>query len=128
MTVDLAPGVESWPAIEPVRGRERGNHRPALIVASAGCLDAVTTLVIVLPITTTDRGWQNHVRVEGPRGLDRPSLIMTEEPGRCRVTGSREWPAKSRSTASPKRAHGWATSLTSDQHGLRWDGDLSIRR
>ena len=51
-----------------------------LIVASAGYLDAVTTLVIVLPITTTDRGWPNHVRVEGPSGLDRPSWVMTEQP------------------------------------------------
>ena len=51
-----------------------------LIVASAGYLDALTTLVIVLPITTTEREWPNHVRVEGPSGLDRPSWVMTEQP------------------------------------------------
>lgn len=61
-----------------------------LIVASAGYVDAVTTLVIVLPITTTDSGWPNHVRVEGPSGLDRPSWVMTEQPrtsARDRLTG-----------------------------------------
>ncbi len=61
-----------------------------LIIASAGCLDAVTTLVIVLPITTVDRGWPNHVPVEGPSGLDRPSWVMTEQPrtlSRNRLTG-----------------------------------------
>lgn len=51
-----------------------------LVVASAGYLDAVTTLVIALPITTTGRGWPNHIRVDGPSGLDRPSWIMTEQP------------------------------------------------
>ncbi|MDR6866915.1 mRNA interferase MazF [Microbacterium resistens] len=51
-----------------------------LIVASVGYLDAVTTLAIAMPITTVDRGWPNHVRVDGPSGLDRPSWIMTEQP------------------------------------------------
>lgn len=77
---ELAPGVIAWAALEPVRGREQGGHRPVLVIASAGYLDAVTTLVIALPITTTDRGWPNHVFVDGPSGLDRPSWIMTEQP------------------------------------------------
>lgn len=87
---DLAPGAVAWAALEPVRGREQGGHRPVLIVASQGYLDAVTTLVIALPITTVDRGWPNHVRVDGPSGLDRPSWIMTEQPrtlSRDRLTG-----------------------------------------
>ena len=77
---ELAPGVIAWASLEPVRGREQGGHRPVLVIASAGYLDAVTTLAIVLPITTTDRGWPNHVRVDGRSGLDRPSWIMTEQP------------------------------------------------
>ena len=78
--LEIAPGVIAWAALEPVRGREQGGHRPVLVVASAGYLDAVTPVVIVLPITTTDRGWPNHIRVDGPGGLDRPSWIMTEQP------------------------------------------------
>lgn len=61
-----------------------------LVVASSGYLDAVTTLVIALPITTTDRGWPNHVPVDGPSGLDRASWVMTEQPRtltRDRFTG-----------------------------------------
>jgi mRNA interferase MazF len=88
--LDLAPGVIVWASLEPVRGREQGGHRPALVIASAGYLDAVTTLAVILPITTTDRGWPNHVRVDGPSGLDRPSWIMTEQPrtlSRDRFTG-----------------------------------------
>lgn len=78
--LDLTPGAVAWASLEPVRGREQGGHRPVLIVASAGYLDAVTTLVIALPITTTDRGWLNHIRVDGPSGLSQPSWIMTEQP------------------------------------------------
>ncbi|TQK17937.1 mRNA interferase MazF [Microbacterium sp. SLBN-154] len=88
--MELAPGVVAWAALEPVRGREQGGHRPVMIVSSSGYLDAVTTLVIALPITTTDRGWPNHVRVDGTSGLDRPSWIMTEQPrtlSRDRLTG-----------------------------------------
>jgi mRNA interferase MazF len=35
-------------------------------------------------------GWPNHIRVDGPSGLDRPSWIMTEQPrtlSRDRITG-----------------------------------------
>ena len=86
----LAPGTVAWTALEPVRGREQGGQRPVLIVASAGYLDAVTTLVIALPITTVDRGWPNHVQIDGPSGLDRPSWVITEQPrtlSRDRLTG-----------------------------------------
>lgn len=88
---DLAPGAIVWLSLEPVRGREQGGHRPALVVASSGYLDAVTTLAIVLPITSTDRGWPNHIPIDGPSGLDRPSWIMTEQPrtvSRDRITST----------------------------------------
>lgn len=88
--LDLAPGVVAWATLEPVRGREQGGHRPVLVIASNGYLDAVTTLVIVLPLSTVDRGWPNHIRVDGPIGLDQPSWIMTEQPrtlSRDRITG-----------------------------------------
>lgn len=88
--LELAPGVIAWATLEPVRGREQGGHRPVLVIASVGYLDAVETLVIVLPISTTDRGWPNHIAVDGPSGLDRPSSIMSEQPrtlSRDRITG-----------------------------------------
>lgn len=75
-TPSLCSEFRGRASLEPVRGREQGGHRPVLVVASAGYLDAVTTLVIVLPITTTDRRWPNYVRVEGPSELDRPSWVM----------------------------------------------------
>jgi mRNA interferase MazF len=88
--LDLAPGVVAWATLEPVRGREQGGHRPVLVIASTGYLDAVKTLVIVLPISTVDRGWPNHIAIDGPSGLDRPSWIMSEQPrtlSRDQITG-----------------------------------------
>ena len=88
--LDLAPGVVAWATLEPVRGREQGGRRPVLVIASTGYLDAVATLVIVLPISTVDRGWPNHIVIDGPSGLDRPSWIMSEQPrtlSRDRITG-----------------------------------------
>jgi mRNA interferase MazF len=88
--LDLAPGVVAWASLEPTRGREQSGHRPVLVIASDGYLDAVTTLVIALPITSVDRGWPNHVPIVGPSGLDRPSWVMTEQPrtlARERLTG-----------------------------------------
>ncbi|WP_206447515.1 type II toxin-antitoxin system PemK/MazF family toxin [Agrococcus sp. KRD186] len=87
--IELTPGTVSWVTLDPVRGREQGGHRPVLVVASAGYLDAVTTLVVVLPITSVDRGWPNHIPVDGPSGLRAPSWIMTEQPrtlSRDRIT------------------------------------------
>lgn len=77
-------------ALEPIRGRGQGGHCPVLIVASDGYLVALTTLVIVLPTTTTDCGWPNQVRVEGPSGPDRSSWLVTEQLrtlSRDRLTG-----------------------------------------
>lgn len=88
--LDLAPGVVAWASLEPVRGREQGGHRPVLVIASTGYLDAVTTLAVVLPITSIFRGWPNHIAVDGPSGLERPSWIMTEQLrtlSRDRLTG-----------------------------------------
>ena len=88
--LDLAPGVVVWATLEPVRGREQGGHRPALVVASTGYLGAVTMLVIVLPISAADRGWPNHIAIDGPSALDRPSWIMSEQPRTLscdRITG-----------------------------------------
>jgi mRNA interferase MazF len=43
-------------------------------------LDVVTHLVVIAPVTTTDRHWPNHVPLRGSHGLDRPSWAMTEQP------------------------------------------------
>jgi len=70
-----------WLDLEKVKGREQGGHRPALVIASNAYLATATTLAIVLPVTTVDRGWPNHIPLRGKAvGLDQPSFAMTEQP------------------------------------------------
>lgn len=75
----LVRGAVAWADLSPVRGREKAGRRPCLVVASRGYLATVTTLVIVIPVTTVDRGWPNHVLLRGSPGLDRRSWAMTEQ-------------------------------------------------
>lgn len=76
---ELRQGDVRWAQLAPVRGREQGGHRPVLVVAGAGYLRTVTTLVIAVPVTTTHRGWPNHVELTGLTGLDARSWAMTEQ-------------------------------------------------
>ncbi|MBO9577883.1 MAG: type II toxin-antitoxin system PemK/MazF family toxin [Microbacteriaceae bacterium] len=66
--------------LSPVLGREQSGRRPLLVVASDLFLEQADSLAIVVPATTTDRGWPNHVPLEGEQsGLDRPTFAMTEQ-------------------------------------------------
>jgi mRNA interferase MazF len=56
-----------------------GGHRPVVVVAGEGYLDAVTTLALIVPVTTVDRGWPNHIQLTGTVGLESPSWAMTEQ-------------------------------------------------
>jgi mRNA interferase MazF len=75
----LAPGDVVWAAPDPtVVGREQSGRRPALVVSGNDYLDVVESLVIVVPITSVDRGWPNHIRVLGS-DLAEASWAMTEQ-------------------------------------------------
>ncbi|GGH42177.1 type II toxin-antitoxin system PemK/MazF family toxin [Microbacterium album] len=76
---ELLPGRVVWGDLDPVEGREQGGRRPLLVVSSQDHLDTVTLLVTVVPITSRDRGWSNHVRIEPAVGLPRESFAMTEQ-------------------------------------------------
>jgi mRNA interferase MazF len=70
-----------WVDFSHARGREQGGTRPALVVSSIGYLANVPDLVIVVPLTTVNRGWPHHVLIEGAgANLARPSYAMTEQP------------------------------------------------
>lgn len=73
-------GAVLWAELDPARGRGQAGRRPVLVVASDGYLAVVETLTIVVPVTTVDRGWPNHVALRGPTGLQQPSWAMTEQP------------------------------------------------
>ncbi|MGW8592415.1 type II toxin-antitoxin system PemK/MazF family toxin [Dietzia sp. NPDC055877] len=75
---DPEPGDVVWVTLDPTVGREQSGRRPAMVVSSRGHLSIADTLVIVVPVTSVDRKWSNHVRLRGdvpPRG----SWAMTEQ-------------------------------------------------
>ncbi|RYJ05064.1 MAG: type II toxin-antitoxin system PemK/MazF family toxin [Actinomycetales bacterium] len=78
---DLCCGQVVWVNLSPVIGSEQAGHRPAVIVSSTDYLASIPNIVVVLPVTTRDRGLPNHVQLGGATGLDaEKSFAMTEQP------------------------------------------------
>lgn len=63
----IEPGQVWFVDVDPVRGREQGRDRPALVVSSTFHLDLTAgRLVTVLPLTSVERpGWLHRIRVGG---------------------------------------------------------------
>ena len=81
MASELRRGVIVWAELDPVRGREQSGRRPALVIASDLYLEQADTLAIIVPATTNDRGWPNHVLLKGPDlALGQSTFAMTEQP------------------------------------------------
>jgi len=75
----LIPGAIVWADLDPVRGREQGGRRPLLVVSSDIHLELVTRLVSVIPITSRNRHWPNHIPISSDAGLGQESWAMTEQ-------------------------------------------------
>lgn len=76
---EVRPGAVAWAWLDPAIGREQTGRRPVVVVCSEGYLDVVTTLLIVVPVSRSDRGWPNHVRLTGVPELPE-SFAITEQP------------------------------------------------
>ncbi len=75
----IRPGQVYWASPDASTGREQSGRRPVLVVSGDDFHTVVTTIVLVVPATTVDRRWPNHVAVPEETGLDRPSWVMTEQ-------------------------------------------------
>src|ERR1017187_3274991 len=81
MSEPLARGAVVWVAFSPTAGHQQRGTRPCLVVSIPGYVDSVLYLVIVVPVTSVDRGWPHHVPVRGEQArLPRASFAMTEQP------------------------------------------------
>ena len=60
-------------------GREQSGMRPAVVISSDDFQEALSQLTIVVPCTTTDRGWPNHVALSGDTGLTSTTYALTEQ-------------------------------------------------
>jgi mRNA interferase MazF len=88
--VNLLTGDVVWGELGPSRGREQSGRRPLVIVSSNDYLALIDSLVLVVPVTSRDRGWPNHVPIGGNTGLGGTSFAMTEQlmtVSRERITG-----------------------------------------
>lgn len=69
---------EVWlAAVDPVVPGEQGGRRPVLVVSTPAFNAWPVGLVVVVPITTHERGFAHHVPV-ADGGLDRASFAMPE--------------------------------------------------
>ena len=82
----IEPGHVWFVDFEPVRGREQGKERPALVVSSRFHLDlTMGHLVSVLPLTTIERwGWMHRVHVATGGGWVITEQIRTVSADRFR--------------------------------------------
>jgi len=61
-------------------GHEQAGVRPVIVVGSPGHCALAIDVMLVVPLTTRDRGLRHHVRIDSESsGLHRPSWARTEE-------------------------------------------------
>ncbi|HEV7942534.1 MAG TPA: type II toxin-antitoxin system PemK/MazF family toxin [Solirubrobacteraceae bacterium] len=61
-------------------GREQSGRRPAVVVSSDLLNDSRAGIVVVVPITTTDRGLPSHIEIDPINsGLDKISYAKCED-------------------------------------------------
>jgi mRNA interferase MazF len=65
--------------LDPTRGREQQGKRPALIVSTNGFNKSPADLLVLVPITSKDKGIAWHVAIQPPDGgVKTKSFIMCE--------------------------------------------------
>lgn len=77
----MASRGEVWLVdLNPVRGHEQAARRPALVVSADDFNRGAAGLVIIVPMTTRERGIPLHVSVDPPEGgIKRRSFIKCED-------------------------------------------------
>ena len=65
---------------DPVRGREQAGRRPCIIVSIDSFNGGAAGVVVVIPLTSKDRGAPLHIRIDPPEGgVKRVSFVKTED-------------------------------------------------
>ncbi|AFV12599.1 PemK-like protein [Thermacetogenium phaeum DSM 12270] len=66
--------------LDPVRGHEQAGKRPALVISVDAFNTGPAGLVIVLPMTSKDKGIPLHVKVDPPEGgVKATSFVKCED-------------------------------------------------
>lgn len=65
--------------LNPVVGHEQGERRPCLVVSANGFNESPYGLIIIVPVTTTDRGFPSHIKIAANQsGLNYDSYAVCE--------------------------------------------------
>lgn len=73
--------------VDPVEGHEQGGKRPVMVLSTDRYNRLPSGLVIIVPITTRDRGNPFHLRIEPPHGgLRQTSFILCDQARTISVT------------------------------------------
>lgn len=78
---DLPKSGEIWNAsLDPIRGVEQAGYRPVLVISNDWFNQLGTGLVLVAPITGTDRNLRYQVKIPaGEGGITKDSVVMCEQ-------------------------------------------------
>lgn len=69
-----------WAKPDPSVGSEQAGRRPVLLISSDDAIEALSSVVATIPLTTRDRGWATHIRLSGENtGLTQPSWALCEQ-------------------------------------------------
>jgi mRNA interferase MazF len=75
-----ARGEVYYADLDPVRGHEQAGRRPVLVVSATLFNEGPANLVVVLPMTTRERGIPLQVAIDPPEGgVTKRSLIKCED-------------------------------------------------
>lgn len=75
---------EVWLAnLNPTKGHEQAGRRPALVLSVDAFNHGPAGLVIVVPLTTRNKGIKSHVRIEPPQGGCTETSFIKAEEVRC---------------------------------------------
>jgi mRNA interferase MazF len=75
----MNPGEIWWIDLGRGVGREQSGPRPVLSISSMDYTDVVDSLAIVIPCTTKNRSWPNHIHLQGDLLIERDTFAMTEQ-------------------------------------------------
>lgn len=68
-----------WADLDPSKGHEQGGRRPVLVVSTTYFNSGPADLVLVIPLTRTDRRIPIHVPIQPPEGgVSARSLILCD--------------------------------------------------
>ena len=74
-----ARGELWWAYLDPVVGSEQGGRRPVLVVSRDEYNDSAVGRVVIVAVTSSDRGWPTSVAIDASCGLGRASWALADQ-------------------------------------------------